>query len=216
MTEPPEQPDRPQPPSGSAEPAASWSPAGWRPSEADRRTIADRLRQAVNEGRLDHLEYDQRLRASERATTLIDLQAVVADLPSPMAGPEQVLAQLGEITVTPSIVYTPVGPIPLRGSQWYVRDQWLAQQKTPVWAIVLAIAGASLGVLLILCTFFISLLLVFCLLFLLAKETRFHGTVDVTVVNGNQQYVTRLPVQAQQQVHHIYHQVNYVRSLAAR
>jgi hypothetical protein len=61
--------------------------------------------------------------------------------------------------------------------------------------------------------FFICL---FSLLFLLAKETRFHGTMNVTVTNGSQQYVARIPVYDQHQVHHIYNQVNYVRSLTMR
>lgn len=191
------------------------SPEQWRPSESDRQAIAERLRQAVDEGRLDLMEYDRRLRASEAATTMIDLQMVVSDLPAPPA-PQQVLAQIGEIIVTPTLVYTPAGAIPLRGSAWQVQDHWLAQQKTPAWAIVLAVTGAALGVLLILCTFFVSLLLLLCLLFLLAKETRFHGTVDVAVSNGNLHYVARLPARDHAHVQHIYNQVNYARSLAGR
>jgi hypothetical protein len=175
-------------------------PDQWRPSEADRAAAADRLRIAVDEGRLNLTEYDQRLRATEMAGTMEQLNRVLADLPGP---PEQVLVQIGEIAVTATTVYTPSGPIPLRGSQWTVHDQWLSEQKTPTWAIVLAIVGL----------FFICL---FSLLFLLAKETRFHGTVNVTVTNGSQQYVARIPVYDQHQVHHIYNQVNYVRSLTMR
>jgi hypothetical protein len=190
-------------------------PDQWRPSEADRRTVAARLQRAVDEGRIDLMEYDRRLRASEAATTLLDLHGVVADLPAPDA-PDQVLTQIGEIVVTPTYVYTPTGAIPLRGSVWHTQDQWLTQQRTPGWAIALAVTGATLGVLLILCTFFVSLLLLLCLLFLLAKETRYHGTVDVSVSNGGLHYVARLPVRDYAQVQHIYNQVNYARSLAAR
>jgi hypothetical protein len=57
---------------------------------------------------------------------------------------------------------------------------------------------------------------VLSLLFLLAKETNFHGTVDVGVSNGNLHYLARIPVQSQQQVHYVYQQVNYVGSIAAR
>jgi uncharacterized protein DUF1707 len=184
----PQQPNQPLPPDQ------------WRPSESDRRAAADRLRTAVDEGRLNLTEYDQRLRASEMAGTMEQLNRVIADLPGP---PEQVLVQIGEIAVTATTIHTPSGPIPLRGSQWAVNDQWLSEQKTPTWAIVLAIVG-----------FF--LVCAFSLLFLLAKETQFHGTVNVTVSNGSQQYVARIPVYNQQQVHHIYNQVNYVRSLTMR
>lgn len=188
MPEPPGQPQQPLPPDQ------------WRPSEADRKAAAERLRVAVDEGRLNLTEYDQRLRAAEMAGTMEQLNRVVADLPGP---PEQVLVQIGEIAVTATTVYTPSGPIPLRGSQWTVQDQWLSEQKTPTWAIVMAIVG-----------FFLVCAL--SLLFLLAKETRFHGTVNVAVTNGSQQYVARIPVYHPQQVHHIYNQVNYVRSLTTR
>jgi hypothetical protein len=185
---------------GQPNPQQPLPPDQWRPSEADRKAVSDQLRVAVDEGRLDLMEYDQRLRAAEMAGTLEHLHRVVADLPSQ---PEQVLVQIGEIAVTASTVYTPNGAIPLRGSQWAVQDQWLSEQKIPSWAIVLAIVG-----------FFLVCAL--SLLFLLAKETRFHGTVNVTVTNGHQQYVARIPVYSQQQVHHIYNQVNYVRSLTTR
>lgn len=170
----------------------------WRPSESDRRSAAERLRAALDDGRLDRVEYDERLRTIETATTRSELDRVLADLPAPQ---EPVLVQIGELIVTRTTVHTPVGPIPLRGSQWTVQDRWLADRRTPTWAIVLAVVG-----------FFCVLVL--SLLFLLAKETRFHGTVDVGITNGRQQYVARIPVASMQQVHHIYHQVNYVRSLA--
>ncbi|HLU33554.1 MAG TPA: DUF1707 domain-containing protein [Natronosporangium sp.] len=185
-------PFAPSPPPG--------SPGGWRPSDSDRQRVADRLRQAVDEGRLDLHEYDQRLRASEQAPTMAALERVVADLP---AAPEAVLAQIGEITITENTVHTPAGPIPLHGSQWMVQDQWMATQKIPTWAIVLAIVG-----------FFC--LTIFSLLFLLAKETIYRGHVQVTVSNGAQQYVTYVPVQSYAQVQYVHQQVNYARSLAAR
>jgi len=188
----------------------SGQPGQWRPSESDRQAAAQRLRAAVDEGRLDLMEYDQRLRAAETAPTMVELERVLADLPVPA---EPVLVQIGELAVTRSTVHTPVGPIPVRGSQWAVHDQWLADRKTPTWAIVLAVTGAALGVLLVCFTFFISLVLLLCLLFLLAKETRFHGTVDVAVTSGQRQYVARIPVYGQQQVHYVYQQVNYVRTL---
>lgn len=193
MSQPDPFPHRPQQP-------PRLPPDQWRPSEDDRRAVSERLRHAVEEGRLDLMEYDGRLRAAESAPTMAELQRVVADLPAPA---EPVLVQIGELAVTASTVYTPVGPIPLRGSQWSVHDQWMTDQKIPTWAIVLSIVG-----------FFC--LTVFSLLFLLAKETRFYGTVDVGVANGHQHYVARIPVGSHQQVHYVYHQVNYVRSLAAR
>jgi hypothetical protein len=116
--------------------------------------------------------------------------------------PEPVIAQIGEVQVTSTTVRTPAGQFPLRGSQWSVTDQWMADQKIPTWAVVLAI------------------LLFFCigpfsLLFLLAKESVNRGVVQVQVGNGPYLYVARLPADSQQYVQYIYQQVNYVRSLAS-
>jgi hypothetical protein len=121
---------------------------------------------------------------------------------APYLGPEPVIAQIGEIQVTSTTVRTPAGQFPLRGSQWSVTDQWTTDQKIPTWAIVLAIV------------------LFFCvgpfsLLFLLAKESINRGVVQVQVVNGHNQYVSRLSADNQQYVQHVYQQVNYVRSLAS-
>ncbi len=126
---------------------------------------------------------------------------------SPVAPPvyapvEQVIAQIGDIQVTSTTVRTPVGQFPLRGSQWSVTDAWTVSQKTPGWAIALAVIGFF-------CVTFFSLL------FLLAKETVVTGMLQVQVSNGPQVYVTRIPVNNQAVVQGIYAQVNYVRALAA-
>lgn len=120
----------------------------------------------------------------------------------PAAGPGPVLVQLGEVSVSSTTIHTPSGEIPLRGSQWAVSDQWHSQQRIPAWAVVCAVLGFFL-----LC--FLSLL------FLLAKETRYTGTVQVIITNGPRQYVVRIPVTDQRVVAHIHAQVNYARSLAA-
>jgi hypothetical protein len=113
-----------------------------------------------------------------------------------------VVAQIGEIAVSSTVARTPAGDIPLAGSQWRVDDYWQTEQKTPTWAVVMAIVG-------------FCVLTVFSLLFLLVKETVHRGTVQVTVTNGAQQYVARIPVTSQQQVQHLHQQANYVRALAA-
>jgi hypothetical protein len=116
--------------------------------------------------------------------------------------PGPVILQVGDISVTSTVVRTPAGDIPLAGSNWQVSDYWYNEQKIPTWAIVCAIAG-------------FCVLTVFSLLFLLVKVTVPRGTVQVTVTNGSRQYVARIPVTDQGQVTHINQQVNYVRSLAA-
>ncbi|WP_107079884.1 hypothetical protein, partial [Micromonospora sp. MH33] len=127
-------------------------------------------------------------------------------VPAPPAGPllpaqSVVAVQIGEIMVTPPVIRTPAGVLPLAGSSWHVMDHWQKEEKVATWAIVATVLG-----------FFC--LTVFSLLFLLVKETRHHGTVQVTVTNGGHQYVARIPVADQFQVQQINNQVNYARSLS--
>ncbi|MEU4482088.1 hypothetical protein AB0F68_29075 [Micromonospora sp. NPDC023966] len=122
--------------------------------------------------------------------------------PGPLLPAQSVVAvQIGEIMVTPPVIRTPAGVLPLAGSSWHVMDHWQKEEKVATWAIVAAVLG-----------FFC--LTVFSLLFLLIKETRHHGTVQVTVTNGGHQYVARIPVADQFQVQQINNQVNYARSLS--
>ncbi|MFG1901507.1 hypothetical protein [Micromonospora carbonacea] len=129
--------------------------------------------------------------------------ALAAPLGAPQYGASSGMAvQIGEITVSPPEIRTPAGVLPLAGTQWHVADYWQTEQKVATWAIVCAVLG-----------FFC--LTIFSLLFLLIKDTRHYGTVQVTVSNGPHQYVARIPVTDQGQVMHINNQVNYARSLSA-
>ncbi|SCE84465.1 hypothetical protein GA0074695_1551 [Micromonospora viridifaciens] len=116
-------------------------------------------------------------------------------------GQSVVAVQIGEIMVAPPVIRTPAGVLPLAGASWHVVDHWQKEEKIATWALVCAIVG-----------FFC--LTVFSLLFLLIKETKHHGTVQVTVTSGGRQYVARIPVVDQGQVQHINNQVNYARSLS--
>jgi hypothetical protein len=54
-----------------------------RASDADREAIAQRLRAALDEGRLTIVEYDERLQQAYASTTFGQLEPLVADLPAP-------------------------------------------------------------------------------------------------------------------------------------
>jgi hypothetical protein len=54
-----------------------------RVADTDRRSAADRLLAEFEAGRLDLLEYDDRLARAYRAVTYADLDALFADLPAP-------------------------------------------------------------------------------------------------------------------------------------
>jgi hypothetical protein len=54
-----------------------------RAADADREVVAQRLREAVDEGRLDLYEYDERLGQAYAAKTYGELDRLLADLPGP-------------------------------------------------------------------------------------------------------------------------------------
>lgn len=60
--------------------------ARLRASDADRDRVADRLREALAEGRLTVEEHAERLDAVYAAKTYADLEPIVADLPAPESG----------------------------------------------------------------------------------------------------------------------------------
>jgi Domain of unknown function (DUF1707) len=61
--------------------------ATLRASDADREAVAERLRRAAVEGRLEHDELEQRLDAALRARTYGELDRLLVDLPAPRAAP---------------------------------------------------------------------------------------------------------------------------------
>lgn len=117
-----------------------------------------------------------------------------------MTGP--VITRIAEIEVTSSTVRTPAGEFPMRGSEWTVTDQWITEQRTPTWAVVLAVV----------CLCFTLALSLFLLK---VRRTVSRGVVQVTVRNGPYWYTARIPVTDHAQVQAIAQQVNYVRSVAA-
>lgn len=55
-----------------------------RAGDGDRQVVADRLKAALDEGRLDLHEYDERLQQTYTAKTFGDLDTLVTDLPGPI------------------------------------------------------------------------------------------------------------------------------------
>ncbi|SFF43891.1 protein of unknown function [Actinoplanes philippinensis] len=54
---------------------------GMRAGDGDRQRVADRLREALDEGRLDLSEYDERVQQAYAAKTYGELEGLLADLP---------------------------------------------------------------------------------------------------------------------------------------
>jgi hypothetical protein len=104
----------------------------------------------------------------------------------PTPQPETFVVTLGDIGVTAHWVVTPNGTVPLAGTQWTLTDQTRTVRKIPTWAIVCAIAFA--------------LLCLIGLLFLLAKEDRTTGWLEVRVQGGTLDHTTQIPVTSDAQV----------------
>ncbi|WBB92778.1 DUF1707 domain-containing protein [Verrucosispora sp. WMMC514] len=111
-----------------------------RAADSDRQAVADRLRVALDEGRLDLHEYDDRLQRAYAARTYAELDALVGDLPAPPG------AELPE----PRGASVPVPAEAGRG----LTARWLAEVWEPwlkvvgivvaVWAVTSLAAGDAL------------------------------------------------------------------------
>jgi hypothetical protein len=114
----------------------------------------------------------------------------------------QVLVSVGDISCTQAEVLMPTGPAPLRGTTWMVSNQVSITEAIPTWAIVMAII------------FFVLCLL--GLLFLLVKERRVSGYMQVSVQGPGLYYATQIPVTSEVQMRDIESRVNYIRALVAQ
>lgn len=72
------------------------SPGELRASDRDREAVVERLRQALNEGRLSLFEWDERIALAYRASTYAELERLSADLPREPAPPPPRPAPTGD------------------------------------------------------------------------------------------------------------------------
>jgi hypothetical protein len=120
--------------------------------------------------------------------------------PQPQPEGDVPLGTIGEIAFSRHTVITPVGRFPIRGTVWTVNDMSRTERNTPTWAIIVAIL-----------VFWWTCLL--GLLFLLVKEQRTTGHVQVTVQGHDRHYSTTIMVTHPGMVGQIHQQVNYARNL---
>ena len=118
--------------------------------------------------------------------------------PPPAAPP---LVTIGDISCTQDQVITPAGVRPIGEVTWSFTNMSHTWQTVPTWAAVCAIVG-----------FF--LVCVFSLLFLLAKEDKTGGWVQVTVQAPGFTHAVRLPVSDPYHVTDYAARVDYARSLS--
>jgi hypothetical protein len=114
---------------------------------------------------------------------------------------EPQLATIGDISISQHWVYTPTGPHPIRGSVWTVTDMSHWEEKISTAGIVLTI-----------------IFVWFCLLgllFLLMKDRRMVGYIQVTVQGSGFHHSTMIPAMGPQSAMGVHQMVNYARGLAA-
>jgi hypothetical protein len=109
------------------------------------------------------------------------------------------LVTIGDVGCTQTEVITPGGVYPLKDTSWIVKKNYREVEKIPTYAIVLAIVFA------------IACLI--GLLFLLIKEHKLEGFVEVDVQGPNLFYATQIPVSNLNEVVDIEQRVNYARGL---
>ncbi|WP_343062981.1 DUF1707 SHOCT-like domain-containing protein [Actinomadura verrucosospora] len=85
------------------QPSEPDSPARMRASDADRDQVADRLREALAEGRITPEEHAERIDAVYNAKTYADLDPLLADLPSEQAPRPKVRLQKDEAPLPPPV-----------------------------------------------------------------------------------------------------------------
>lgn len=115
--------------------------------------------------------------------------------------PEPQLTTIGDIAISQHWITTPTGQHPIRGTTWTVTDMSRYEESISTAGIVLAIVFAW-----------------FCLLgllFLLMKDRRMLGYLQVTVQGSGLYHSTMIPATSPQTVMNIHQLVNYARSLAA-
>lgn len=116
-----------------------------RAADSDRQAVAERLRVALDEGRLDLHEYDERLQRAYAARTYAELDTLVSDLPAPAGAVAPT-----SVAPTPAV---PDAPVPTRAGRGPTA-QWLAMIWGPwlqavgivvtVWAVTSMAAGVAL------------------------------------------------------------------------
>ncbi|MFE0593443.1 DUF1707 domain-containing protein [Micromonospora echinospora] len=105
-----------------------------RAADTDREASAQRLRVALDEGRLDLHEYDERLRRAYAARTYAELDVLVADLP---VG--------GSVALAGS---PPAVPVPAGATRRWLLEMWepwltVVALVTAIWGVTALMAGET-------------------------------------------------------------------------
>ncbi|MDR7322881.1 MULTISPECIES: DUF1707 SHOCT-like domain-containing protein [Catenuloplanes] len=112
-----------------------------RAADADREAVAERLRVALGEGRLDLAEFDERLGRAYAAKTYGELDGLLNDLPDVASAERQGLAVPGTSAVpvagaVPGAVVVPEWPVGADGRYLDATRRWLIENWAPYLGVV--------------------------------------------------------------------------------
>lgn len=109
-----------------------------RASDADREAVAERLRGALDEGRLDLGEYDERLQRAYASKTYAELDLLLADLPATAPPQRSQLAPKVSAVPAPHAAEPGPGGVPAVGAT----RRWLAE----TWGSYLSVVAITVGI----------------------------------------------------------------------
>ena len=118
-----------------------------------------------------------------------------------LVDPNVPLGQIGDITLFATHISTPAGTAPIEGLTWTMRDQTVTTETI-----------STVGVILAILFFWVCLL---GLLFLLMKDRKIQGGVEVSVQGANFFHLTQIPISNPAQIAEIRRWVDYGRALSA-
>ncbi|MFE4332999.1 hypothetical protein ACFRQM_27335 [Streptomyces sp. NPDC056831] len=120
--------------------------------------------------------------------------------PGALPGGGVPMLTFGDITVMNDQIVTPAGTMPLKGAVWTATDLSRTEEKIPTVAIVLAIVFA--------------LLCLVGLLFLLMKEKKTTGFIQVSVTSGGRHHQTMIPAMGPETFPMVMAQLNTARAMS--
>ena len=127
-------------------------PVHMRASDADRQKIADRLKAALDEGRLSLHEYDDRVRDAWAARTYADLIGLVHDLPQPGLSAEDVHARRAaerrraarRLPTALMVLWTIWAALAVVNVMVYVLVEATVDEDVYMWPVWVLVPGAAL------------------------------------------------------------------------
>jgi hypothetical protein len=113
-----------------------------RAGDADRKVVAEQLKTALDEGRLDLHEYDERLQRTYAAKTYADLDGLLDDLPGTVPVQQ---SQVQPATAPPPPVSSAAAPAPRSNDmQWVGPYAGVVLVCTLIWLITSIASGELL------------------------------------------------------------------------